>query len=99
MVHEDEDERTLKVGSRGKSWDVPFAEPFDLLCCRFRRTERGIQRTEKTLSKGMGSWWRDGFIRRATSVSLSRKCERVVSHFFSTALGGSVKRLWRMKEY
>ena len=68
MVHEDEDERTLKVGSRGKSWNVPFAEPFDLLCCRFRRTGRGIQRTEKTLRKGIGSWWRDGYIHRAMSV-------------------------------
>ena len=72
---------------------MPFVEPFDLLCCRFRRTGRRIQRTEKTLSKGMGSWWRDGFIRRAKSVSSSRKCDRVVSHLFSTALDGSV-RVW-----
>ena len=38
--------RTLKVGSREKSWDLPLVEAFDL-GHPFRRTRRGIQRTEK----------------------------------------------------
>ena len=66
-TNKEEDERTLKAGSRGKSWDLPLVEAFDLLGFRFRRSGRRIQRTEK-LSKGMGSWWRDGYIHRAKSV-------------------------------
>ena len=42
----------------------------------------------------MGKWWRDGQIHRAQSVSLRTKCERVVSHVFSTALNGSVHWPW-----
>ena len=67
-TRKDEDERTLKVWSRGKSWDLPFVEVFDLLVYHFRRTGKGIQGTEKTLRKGMGSWWRDGCIYRGKSV-------------------------------
>ena len=66
-TNNEEDERTLKAGSRWKSGDLPLIEAFDLLGHRFCRSGRGIQRTEK-LSKGMGSWWRDGYIHRANSV-------------------------------
>ena len=41
--------------------------------------------TEKTLRKGMGSWWRDGHVCRAKGVSFRRKCDRVVGHVFSNA--------------
>ena len=76
--YKDEDERTMKVGCKGESWKLPFVEAFDLLGLRSRRTGKGIQGTEKTLRKGMGLWWR-------------RKCDRVVSHVFSTALKESVR--------
>ena len=69
----DEDERTLEVGSRGKSWDSLFVEASDLLGKRFRRTGRGIQGTERTLRKGVGGLWQDGHLCRAKSVSLTRK--------------------------
>ena len=42
-TYKEENERTLKVGSRGNSWDLPLVEPFDLLGHRFRRSGRGIQ--------------------------------------------------------
>ena len=97
-THKGEDEKDAEIGKQSEKLGCAFAEPFDLLCCRFRRTGRGIQRTEKTLSKGMGSWWRDGFIHQRKSVSSSRKCDRVFSHLFSTALDGSVKRPWKYKK-
>ena len=38
-----EDGMTLKVGSRGENWEMPFVEVFDLLEYRFRRNGKGIQ--------------------------------------------------------
>ena len=35
--YEDEDTTTFRVGSRGKTWDLPFSESFDVLGCRFHR--------------------------------------------------------------
>ena len=68
-TYKDGDERTLKVGCKGKQEGLPVFEAFDLLGYRFRRTGKWLQVTEKTLMKnGMGSWWRDGYIHRA------RKC-------------------------
>ena len=90
-----EDGVTLEVGSRGKSWEMPCVEGFDLLLYRFRRNGKGIHGTERTLKKGMGGgWWRDARIYRAQSVSMKAKCESVVSHVFSTALNRSVNWLW-----
>ena len=43
---------------------------------------------QKTLRKGMGSWWRDGYMCRSKSVLMKTK---TVSHVFSTTLNGSVK--------
>ena len=60
------------MGSRGRCWDLPCVEAFDLPGCRCRRTGKGIQVTEKRSKKWMGSCWRDGYTYRAQSVSLSR---------------------------
>ena len=57
--------------NRWKSWDLPFVEAFDLLGSRFRRTGNWIQGNEKTLRKGMGSWW-VGCIYSAKGKSLGR---------------------------
>ena len=43
-----------------------------------------------TLRKGMGSWWRDACIYRFKGVPLKTKCQRVISHVFSTVLNGSI---------
>ena len=77
------------MGGRGKSWEMPFVETFDLLGSRFRRSGKGVQGTEQR----MGSWWRDGHICRAKSVSQKSKCDRV-SHVFGTALNGSAYWPW-----
>ena len=45
---------------RGKNWEMPFLE-------EFRRNGKGIQGTERTLKKGMGSWSADSHICRAKS--------------------------------
>ena len=42
----DEIERTLKIECKGKSWDLPFVQVFDLLENRFRRTGMGFEGTE-----------------------------------------------------
>ena len=44
-----------KRESRGKSWDMPIVGALDLLSYRLRRTGKGIQGTENTRRKGMGS--------------------------------------------
>ena len=69
-------------------------EAFDVLDCHFQRDGKGVHGTEKTLRKGLESWWRDGYVYRAKSVPLNTKCHRVVSHLFSTALYGCVDWLW-----
>ena len=89
-----EDGVTLKVGSMGESWEMPFVAEFDLLEYRFRRNGKGIQGTERMLKTGMGSWWRNALIYRAKGLSLKTKCERVVSHVVSTALNGRVNWPW-----
>ena len=59
-TNKEEDKSTLKMVSREKSWNMPFVVALDLLGCRFRRTGKAVQGTEKTLRKGMGCWWQDG---------------------------------------
>ena len=81
-AHKDEDVTTVKVEHREKVWDLPFMEVFDVLGYRISRDGKGVQGTEKTLRKGLGSWWRDGYICRARSVPMKTKCNRVVSHNF-----------------
>ena len=46
-TYKSEDERTVTVGRTGKSWDMPFVKIFDLLGCRFRRSGKGMQETDK----------------------------------------------------
>ena len=67
---EEEDKLSLKVGGRGKDWDLPFREVFDVLGYRFQRDGTGTQGVEKTLRKGMGSWWPDAYIYLARKVFL-----------------------------
>ena len=81
---------------RGKDWELPFREVFEVLVCRFQRDGKGTQGVEKTLRKGMGSWWRDAKINLSKSVSLATKCQRVISHVFSTALNSSVNWTWNV---
>ena len=89
-----EETPTLEVGSRRKRWEMPFDEVLDLSGYRFRRNGKGVQGTERTLKKGVGSWWRDSHTYRARGVSLRTRRERVVSHVFSTGLNGSENWPW-----
>ena len=50
---------TLRVGSRGKGWDLPFLEVFEVLGYRCHRDGKGFQGAGRTVCKCMGSWWRD----------------------------------------
>ena len=83
-----------KWRGRGKEWDLPFVEVFDMLGYRFNRAGKGQQGVQKTLRKGMGSWWRDVYIYRSRSVPLKNRRQRVVSHVFSTALNSSLNWNW-----
>ena len=55
-------------GRGGKDWELPFREVFEVLGYLFQRAGKGTQGIEKTLRKGMGSWWRDAEIYRSRSV-------------------------------
>ena len=69
-------------------------EVFGVMECRFHRDGKGMQEIDKTLRKGLGSWWRDAHIHRSKSVSMQVKCRRVVSNMFSTVLNGSANWSW-----
>ena len=84
------------MGGGGKDWELLFREVFEVWRYRFQRDGKGTQGVEKTLRKGMGSWWRDAEIYRSKSVSLKTKCQRVISHVFSTALNSSANWTWNV---
>ena len=69
-TYKDEDMATLKLGYRGKTWDMPFREVFEVLGYRFHRDGKGFQGAERKLCKGMGSWWRDNFTYRSKGVPM-----------------------------
>ena len=71
-TYQKEEKETLEVGHSGKKWSMPFVAAFDVLGFRFGRTVKGIQGTEKSLRKGMGSRWRYGYTYRARSVLLKK---------------------------
>ena len=96
-TYKEEEEITLQVGSRGKMWELPFVEEFDVLGYRYHRSGKGTHGVQKTLCKGMGSWWRDHFIYRARNVPLLTKCRRIISHVFSTAVNGSLNWSWTVE--
>ena len=79
----------MEVGSRRSSWEMPCMEELDLLGYIFRRNSKVTQGTERTLNKGMTSWWRDAHIYRANSVPMRAKCDEVVRHALSKKLNGS----------
>ena len=56
-----------------------LVDTFDILGYSFRTNGKGVPATEeRTLRKSMGDYWRDGHINRGKSVSLRRKCDRMV---------------------
>ena len=81
--------RTLRVGSRNKAWDLPFRVVFEVLGYRCHRDGKGFQGAERTMCKGLGSWWRGKYIYRSKTVPMAAKCKRVHSHVYSTVLNGS----------
>ena len=88
-TYKDEDMAALKVGSGGKTCDLPFKEVFGVLGCRFfHRDGKGYQGAELTVCKGMGSC-RYKFICRSKGVSVWANCRRVHIHVCSTALNGA----------
>ena len=92
-THKHEDMTTRRVG-RGRAWELPFREVFDVLGSRCHRDGKGFQGAERTTCKGMGSWWRDEHIYRSKTVSMAAKCKRVQSHEHSTVLKGSINWPW-----
>ena len=93
-TYRDEDTTTLKVGSTGKTWDLPSREVFEVLGYRYHRDGKGFQGAERTMCKGVGCLWRDKFIYRSKTVPMLTKCWRVLSHVSSTALNGSINWPW-----
>ena len=55
---------------------------------------KGFQDAERTLRKGLGSWWRDRYIHRSKTVPMAAKCKRVHSHVYITVLSGSINWPW-----
>ena len=52
MVHEDEDEGTLKVGSRGKSWDVRSLSRSIFCAVAFAGLGEGFSERKRPSAKG-----------------------------------------------
>ena len=90
---------TLNMENRSQTWDWPFMEVFDVLGHRFHRDGEGGQGIEKTLRKGVGNWWRDGYICRSRSVPTKTKCRRVSVMFAAPpSINWLTKvRLWKSK--
>ena len=53
-TYEREDTTTLKVGSRGNTWDLPFREVFEILGYRYHRDGKGIPRRRTNCVQGHG---------------------------------------------
>ena len=49
----------MKIIADNESWTVPFVEEFDILGHRYATNGKGTKVLEKSLNKGLGSWWRD----------------------------------------
>ena len=60
---------TLRVGSGDRAWGLPFREVFDVLGYRLHRDGKGFQGAERTMCKGLRSWWRDKYICRSNDSS------------------------------
>ena len=88
-IHKHEDMTTLKVGSRGNTWDLPFREVFEVL-----QDGKVFQGAERTVCKGMESWWRDKFINHSRTEPMLTTCRRVLSHVYSTAVNESINWPW-----
>ena len=93
-THKCEDMTTLRVGSGRKAWDLPFREVFEVLGYRYHRDGTGSQGAERTMCKGLVSWWRDKFIFHSKTVLMVTKCKRVHSHVYCTVLNGSINSSW-----
>ena len=89
-IFKDEGTATLRVSGRGKTWDLPFGEVFDVPGYRFHHDGQGFQGAERTMCKCLVSWWRDRFIYRSKTVPMIVKCWRGHGHVYSTALTGSI---------
>ena len=55
---------------------------------------KGFQGAERSVCKTLKSWWRDKYIYRSKTVSMTTKCKRVHSHVYNSALNGSIIWLW-----
>ena len=60
-THKGEEKITLR-GSRATTWELPFREVFEVLGYRYHRVGKRFQGAERTMCKGMRSWWRDKYI-------------------------------------
>ena len=58
----DEEKNTLQMGSRTRTWELPFREVFEVLECRHLKNGKGFQGAERTMCEGLGSWWHDKYI-------------------------------------
>ena len=75
-------QKTLKVGNRGLSWDLPSEYVFEVLGYRFHRD--GVSGCRPNVVQRQASWWRDGYKYWSKSVPTTTKCRRVLSHVCCT---------------
>ena len=92
--YKDEDRATLWVGKEFFMWDLHHKEVFEVPGYRYHRDGKGFQGAERTFCKGMASWWRDRYVYSSKSVPMKTRCQRVLSHVYSTTLNDSVNWSW-----
>ena len=72
-THKHEDISTLRMCSRGRSWDLLFREVFEVLGYHYHRDGKGFQGAERTMCKGLGRWSRVKYIYRSRTVPVTTK--------------------------
>ena len=92
-THHAYQKKTLRVGNRGLALDLPCKGVSEGTPHRFHRDGMGSQGADRTLCKGMASWWRDRYIYRSKSVFLKNDMSkssqpRVYSTALNEALAG-----------
>ena len=56
-THQADETKTLSVENRGRAWDLPFKDVFEVLGYRLHRDGNGYEGADRTLCKGFASWW------------------------------------------
>ena len=86
--YKDEDTTTLRVGSKGKAWDLPFSEVFDVL-----GSLGGVSRSR---TDDVRWYWQQvaGYTYRSEGVPMLVKYREILSPVYHTALNGGITWPW-----